>query len=209
MDLFEIWEPSRVTKLFIVISVILTILTHLNVIDPTELYFNPEIIFKKHEYWRLFTSIFYCGPISISTILDILNIGRSCSYIEVRHFGAAPLDFILLSLFGIATFWFIGISNDELFFGSYFAEFFTYYFSKIAPNVQFLINLIPLKNKYIPLFYLFSDIFSRSLKSLKIHLVVFFSAHMYFFIREVICLRYDVRLLHLPDWMNQKFQQLF
>ncbi len=56
------------------------IIYHMNitqVVSPANIYFNPVFIWRKHEYWRLFTNFFYFGQLGMSVCMYL------CVYVSV------------------------------------------------------------------------------------------------------------------------------
>ena len=94
-----------ITRSILLISLLLTISVSLDLCTPFKLYFNYNLIKRKYQYWRIFTSLFYFGEFSVDTIFDFFILYRYSSMLESHSFRNKPAEFICFFLFG--SFFFI------------------------------------------------------------------------------------------------------
>ena len=73
----------------------------------------------------------------------------------------------------------------------------TYYFYKRSPDIQvFVIGFMALAS-YIPIIMLVAHYFLSGIQAVIRELVGYSAAHLFFFIKDVIGLRYDLRIKKL------------
>ena len=72
----------------------------LDIVTPYQLYFNPELIFKNFQVWRLITNFCYFGPIGFNFLFNMLFTYRYCRFLEEGSFRGRTADFLFMFLFG-------------------------------------------------------------------------------------------------------------
>ena len=65
-------DAPKITKTLTIICVVISLLTWLEICSPLLLYYNNELIFKKYQFWRLFTNFFYFGNFSLSLLFHMI-----------------------------------------------------------------------------------------------------------------------------------------
>ncbi len=71
MDIF-FHDSPKITKFLTIGCVLISLGTWFNILSPLDLYFNADLIFKKCQFWRILTNIFYFGDLSLSFIFHLL-----------------------------------------------------------------------------------------------------------------------------------------
>ena len=61
---------------------------------------------------------------------------------------------------------------------------------------------------YIPIIMLVAHYFLSGIQAVIRELVGYSAAHLFFFIKDVIGLRYDLRILCVPQWANDGIKKL-
>ena len=61
MEVFNFFfqDSPKVTTFLTLTCLSISVLTWFEILSPLYLYLNFELIFKKYQFWRLFTSFFY------------------------------------------------------------------------------------------------------------------------------------------------------
>ena len=72
----------------------------LELITPFQLYFNPELIFKQFQIWRLITNLLFFGPVGFSFLFNMIFLYRYCRMLEEGSFRGRTADFVFMFLFG-------------------------------------------------------------------------------------------------------------
>lgn len=73
---------------------------HLDVVSPFQLYFNPTLILRHYQLWRLATTFLFFGPISFTFLFNMLFTYRYCRMLEEGSFRGRSADFVMMFLFG-------------------------------------------------------------------------------------------------------------
>jgi Derlin-2/3 len=201
---------SPVSYLFIGVSLLIIILIHCHVINVYNIYYNRDLIFEHGEIWRLLTSLLYFGPLGFNTFLHLAAFIQYMGTSESSYFSTKPGDFLLFCLFGMTALWIYSFFCPLLFLGSGFMSYFLYYSSKRAPDNQMLLFIlpIPVRAPYIPLLLLGLTMWYREYRNMMTTLVGYGAAHLYFFVKDVIGLRFDLHLLTAPQWANDALNRL-
>jgi Derlin-2/3 len=68
MDIFNFFfqDSPKITTFLTLTCLSISVLCWFEILSPLYLYLNFELIFKKYQIWRLFTSFFYYGDIGLS-----------------------------------------------------------------------------------------------------------------------------------------------
>lgn len=69
---FFFQDSPKITKILTIACILISLLTWFNVLSPLDLYFNSDLIFRKFQFWRIFTNIFYFGDFSLSLIFHLI-----------------------------------------------------------------------------------------------------------------------------------------
>ncbi|ALC45284.1 Der-2 [Drosophila busckii] len=64
-------EIPIVTRAYTTVCVLTTLAVHLDLVSPLQLYFNPTLIVRKFQIWRLATTFLYFGTIGISFFFNM------------------------------------------------------------------------------------------------------------------------------------------
>ncbi|MEE6527022.1 hypothetical protein FKM82_028051, partial [Ascaphus truei] len=72
----------------------------LEFITPFQLYFNPELIFRRFQIWRLVTNFLFFGPLGFSFFFNMIFLYRYCRMLEEGSFRGRTADFVFMFLFG-------------------------------------------------------------------------------------------------------------
>ncbi|XP_020833320.1 derlin-3 isoform X5 [Phascolarctos cinereus] len=68
----EFWQVPAVTRAYTAACVLTTAAVQLELITPFQLYFNPDLIFRKFQVWRLVTNFLFFGPLGFSFFFNML-----------------------------------------------------------------------------------------------------------------------------------------
>lgn len=204
-------KDTPFTTFFAVFSLGISMLIYFGVIDVYQVYFNRELIFQKYELWRLLTSLFYFGPISFDVIISVLCFIQYCSTTESSYFLNRPFDFILFCFWGFTALWIFSYFYPLIFLGQGISSYFTYYSAKRAPDaiaVAFALP-IPMPAPYINIFFLLMYFFSHQYLILFVSLIGYLAAHAYFYLQDILSLKYGFNLLTAPRSFNDALNYLF
>ena len=203
------FKITHLSTILGILSVIIAILVYLHIIDPLQLYFNANLVLHKHEYWRLFTSLFYHGPLNLNTLVSIYFFIRYISDVEGKEFSGRPADFILFFLIGSSVAWYSGIRYASPFLGNFLSDYVFYYICKKTPEQTIFLFFfpIPFKMGYFP--YVSLSLFSLLGQDIPQKALAYITSHLFFFIHDALSLRYNKNFLRLSDKLNSTIQNLF
>jgi hypothetical protein len=196
------------SRIFAVVSVGMSVLLYFGMLDTYQLYFNPRLILDKHEFWRPFTSILCFGPLGFSAVIHIYTLVAYSLDVEGHFFGEQPADFLLFSLFGWVVIWTFAMFQPLLFLGASFSSYVMYYWAKRSPDAPIMLLGLPFPfhAPWLPVLLVLTTY--RRWPLLMINLVGFAAAHVYFVLRDVFRIKYNLRLFWLPDSFNQGLKNL-
>lgn len=205
MPILENAKDAPLSLLFVIISLAISALLYIQIIEPSQIYFDKKLIFEEHEYWRLFTSILSFGPFSSSMMIHFLLFADYLFTIEHSYFVNRPFDFLIFNLFGWTCLLIYAYFVPTLFLSNSYDVYITYYYSKRANDFHVGLFGLAAFVPYIPylllIFYWFQDMKTLFFTAL----IGYGSSHLYYFIKDVISLRYDITTLAVPDALNNAF----
>lgn len=73
---------------------------HLEVVSPFQLYFNPTLILRQYQLWRLATTFLFFGTIGFSFLFNMIFTYRYCRMLEEGSFRGRSSDFVMMFVFG-------------------------------------------------------------------------------------------------------------
>ncbi|KAM9178668.1 derlin-2-like isoform 2-T2 [Mergus octosetaceus] len=89
-----------VTRAYTTACVLTTAAVQLELLTPFQLYFNPDLIFRKLQVWRLVTNFLFFGPLGFSFFFNMIFLYRYCRMLEEGSFRGRTADFVFMFLFG-------------------------------------------------------------------------------------------------------------
>ncbi|XP_065324371.1 derlin-2-like isoform X2 [Gordionus sp. m RMFG-2023] len=162
----------------------LTTLAHLDLITPFQLYFNPALIFKEFEIWRLITNFLFFGIFGFNFLFNIIFTYRYCRMLEEGSFRGRTGDFVIMFLFGGALMTTIALFINILFLGQAFTIMLVYIWSRRNPYIRMnFFGLLTFQAPYLPWVILaFSLLLGNSIL---IDLVGISVGHIYYFLEDI------------------------
>ncbi|KAJ3292694.1 hypothetical protein HDU79_001153 [Rhizoclosmatium sp. JEL0117] len=100
------YELPIITRSYITLVVAETLACQLDLVQPFQLHFSYDLVFKGHQYWRLVTSFLYFGGLSVDFIFHMFFLVRYSRTLEEGYFRGRTVDFawmLMLSMAAIVT----------------------------------------------------------------------------------------------------------
>ncbi|CAG2057622.1 unnamed protein product, partial [Timema podura] len=72
----------------------------LELVSPFQLYFNPILIIKQYQLWRLVTTFLFFGTVGFNFLFNMIFTYRYCRMLEEGSFRGRTADFVMMFLFG-------------------------------------------------------------------------------------------------------------
>jgi hypothetical protein len=164
------------------------------VIEWDDIYYNRILIFRGHEYWRLITSLLYWGKPNIRSIF--CNTG--CSFIifmcESDVFLGLPADYLVFFAFGIVSLWLMACFYPCFILNMPLAVYINYYWAKRWGGIggwSMLSSVFIGECLFHP---------ERVFREMGFPIA---AAHTYFFLHDVVAVRYGLNLLSVGDAANE------
>ncbi|XP_056677137.1 derlin-3 isoform X2 [Monodelphis domestica] len=179
----EFWQVPAVTRAY-TSACVLTTAAVLELITPFQLYFNPELIFRKFQVWRLVTAFLFFGPLGFSFFFNLLFLYRYCRMLEEGSFRGRTADFVYMFLFGGALMTLFGLLASLFFLGQAFTVMLVYVWSRRNPSLRMnFFGLLNLQAPFLPWVLLaFSLLLGNSIL---VDLLGIAVGHIYYFLEDV------------------------
>ncbi|NXA27672.1 DERL2 protein, partial [Ibidorhyncha struthersii] len=160
------------------------LLQQLEFITPFQLYFNPDLIFRKFQIWRLITNFLFFGPLGFSFFFNMIFLYRYCRMLEEGSFRGRTADFVFMFLFGGFLMTLFGLFASLFFLGQAFTIMLVYVWSRRNPYIR--MNFFGLLNFQAPFLPWVLMGFSLLLgNSIIIDLLGIAVGHIYYFLEDV------------------------
>ncbi|GBG65233.1 hypothetical protein CBR_g50024 [Chara braunii] len=203
-DWFKSLPP--VTKAYGTILVITGVGAYIGQLDPSLLYLNRYLVFKKFQIWRLVTTFCFTAPVSLTLFYDLLMLAWHSVSLEKNTFENRTVDFVYMLLFGMACMLGVGLLVPSL--GLYFLSvplifmlIYVWARENADANINFM-GLFQYKGFYLPWMMLgLSLVFGgRSPVSGLLGILV---GHIYYFSTVLYPLAGGRNFLQTPLWVHK------
>ncbi|XP_045600194.2 derlin-2 [Procambarus clarkii] len=199
----EYLQMPPVTRAYTTACVITTILVQLDIVSPFQLYFNPILIFRHYQLWRLLTTFLFFGTIGFNFLFNMIFTYRYCRMLEEGSFRGRTADFVLMMIFGGACMLICAMFCSLLFLGQAFTIMLVYVWARRNPFVRMnFFGILNFQAPYLPWVLLgFSVLLGNSIL---VDLVGIAVGHIYYFLEDVFPARSGgIRLLKTPRFLVQ------
>ncbi|XP_040928386.1 derlin-3 isoform X3 [Betta splendens] len=229
----EYFQIPVVTRAYTTACVLTTAAVHLEVVTPSQLHFNPDLIITRCQIWRLITSFLFFGSLGFSFLFNIIFLYRYCRMLEEGSFRGRTADFVFMLLFGGVVITLFGVVANVFFLGQAFIIMLVYVWSRRHPLTRiYFLGLLSFQAPFLPWLLMgFSLLLGNSIVvdllglKPKLPVTVCFNqsiphnellpssgisvGHMYYFLEDVFPNRAGGRkLLRTPDLLHVVFDQL-
>ncbi|XP_019938051.1 derlin-2 isoform X2 [Limanda limanda] len=96
----EYLQIPVVTRAYTTACVLTTAAVQLELITPFQLYFNPDLILRNYQVWRIITNFLFFGPVGFNFLFNMIFLYRYCRMLEEGSFRGRTADFVFMFLFG-------------------------------------------------------------------------------------------------------------
>ncbi|XP_035870245.1 derlin-3 isoform X3 [Phyllostomus discolor] len=132
----EFLQVPAVTRAYTTACVLTTAAVQLELLSPFQLYFNPHLVFRKFQVWRLLTNFLFFGPLGFSFFFNMLFVFRYCRMLEEGSFRGRKADFVFMFLFGGVLMILLGFLGSLFFLGQALTAMLVYVWSRRSPQVR-------------------------------------------------------------------------
>ncbi|XP_058387976.1 derlin-3 isoform X2 [Diceros bicornis minor] len=131
----EFLQVPAVTRAYTA-ACVLTTAAVLELLSPFQLYFNPHLVLRKFQVWRLVTNFLFFGPLGFSFFFNMLFVFRYCRMLEEGFFRGRKADFVFMFLFGGVLMTLLGLLGSLFFLGQALTAMLVYVWSRRSPRVR-------------------------------------------------------------------------
>ena len=206
----QVLSIPPLTRLLLLCSIGISALVSLDLVSPLKLYFNWPLVWNKHEYWRLVTSLLFRGKFSsVHTFFDFFMFYRHSSWLERVAFANKPADWIVFFLFGCTNLLFWAYALGLQFFAHGVSAMMFYYFARKNPNAQFSFFFLQFRACFLP--YVLVALTVMTGQDPTTELLGNLIGHIYFYLTCVVPLipeTEDVNMLKSPQFLIDLCQRL-
>ncbi|ELU04051.1 hypothetical protein CAPTEDRAFT_159615 [Capitella teleta] len=201
----EYMQMPAITRAYTTSCVLTTLAVQLEILTPFQLYFNPELIFKQFQIWRLLTNFMFFGNIGFNFFFNMIFTYRYCRMLEEGSFRGRTADFLLMFIFGGSIMTAIvasGLVVNQVFLGQAFTIMLVYVWSRRNPYVRMnFFGLLNFQAPYLPWVLLgFSLLLGNSIM---VDLMGIAVGHFYFYLEDVFPLQPGgFRMLKTPAFLK-------
>ncbi|XP_014218785.1 derlin-2 [Copidosoma floridanum] len=125
-----------VTRAYTTACIVTTLAVQLDLISPFQLYFNPILITKQFQLWRLITTFLFFGTIGFNFFFNIIFTYRYCRMLEEGSFRGKTADFVMMFIFGGICMVVFAFFVNLLFLGHAFTIMLVYVWSRRNPLIR-------------------------------------------------------------------------
>lgn len=180
----EFMEIPVVTRLYTTACVLTSLAVQLEIISPFQLYFNPDLILRHFQLWRLVTNFLFFGSLGFNFLFNIIFTYRYCRMLEEGSFRGRTADFVYMFLFGGVLTSIVALFVNLVFLGHAFTIMLVYVWSRRNPYVR--MNFLGLLNFQAPFLPWVLLAFSLLLgNSIVVDLMGIAVGHIYFYLEDV------------------------
>ncbi|CAH1376097.1 hypothetical protein MTP99_017480 [Tenebrio molitor] len=204
----EYLHMPPVTRAYTTACVITTLAVQLELATPFQLYFNPILILKQGQLWRLVTTFLFFGTFGFNFFFNMIFTYRYCRMLEEGSFRSRTADFVMMFLFGGTCMIIFAFFVNLLFLGQAFTIMLVYVWSRRNPYVRMnFFGLLNFQAPYLPWVLLgFSLLLGNAVY---VDLMGIAVGHIYYFMEDVFPnQRGGFRILKTPHLMRTLFDEI-
>ncbi|XP_032112556.1 derlin-3 isoform X3 [Sapajus apella] len=180
----EFLQVPAVTRAYTAACVLTTAAVQLELLSPFQLYFNPHLVFRKFQVWRLVTNFLFFGPLGFSFFFNMLFVFHYCRMLEEGSFRGRTADFVFMFLFGGVLMTLLGLLGSLFFLGQALVAMLVYVWSRRSPRVRVnFFGLVTFQAPFLPWALMgFSLLLGNSIL---VDLLGIAVGHIYYFLEDV------------------------
>ncbi|RKP17607.1 Der1-like protein [Rozella allomycis CSF55] len=143
-------EIPIVTKYYLGGILFTALLCHLDLVTPYKLYFNPDLVVRKLQFWRLITPFLYYGSFNLELLISVYVLLNQFRHLELMSFRNRNADFLYMLIFFCSSLLVIDYFVRTAFLSSALEFAVLYVWSRLNPNMHLMLILFPVRAPYAP-----------------------------------------------------------
>jgi len=178
------FEMPPVTRAYTTACVLTTLSVQLDLLSPFQLYFNPILIWKNYQMWRLVTTFLFFGTFGFNFFFNMIFTYRYCRMLEENSFRGRTADFVTMFIFGSFFMIIAAFFVNLLFLGQAFTLMLVYVWARRNPFVRMnFFGLLTFNAPYLPYVLLgFSLLLGNAVS---VDLLGMAVGHTYFYLEDI------------------------
>ncbi|KAE9980057.1 hypothetical protein EG327_006707 [Venturia inaequalis] len=144
------WEMPPMTRWWTTSAVICSIMVQCHIVSPFNLFYSVRAVFSKGQYWRLLSTFFYFGPLSLDLVFHLFFLQRYSRLLE-ENSGRSPARFSFL--LGFASIFLLALAPvfSIAFLGTALSSVLVYIWSRRNPETLLsFLGLLVFKAPWLP-----------------------------------------------------------
>ncbi|VDP01037.1 unnamed protein product [Soboliphyme baturini] len=147
----EYMDMPVVTRAYTTACVLTTLAVQLDIVTPFHLYYNPVLIYKHFELWRLITCFCFLGTFGFSFLFNMIFTYRYCRMLEEGSFRGKTADFVYMFLFGGTFMCIMALFVNMVFLGQALTIMLVYIWSRRNPYIRMnFFGILIFQAPYLP-----------------------------------------------------------
>lgn len=201
----SILPNAPVTKLYAFSAVTLSVLCSLKVLEINDVFYHPLVVKMNGEWYRLFTGLIFYGDFNVQSLVSLISFSKIASDIESVAFAGNSADFIIFLLFGAISNWIIASFTNQIIFSTILRSMVFYYYSKSFKDQTMRIQGLPfdIKGSFAPFIITALSLYEGGPKNVIFDVLGIVVGHIYYFIHDVMQVRYGTSLLQAPVFLRK------
>nr|CAB3237434.1 derlin-2-like [Phallusia mammillata] len=147
----EYMQIPPITRAYTTACFFTTVAVQLEVISPFQIYYNPDLIFKQYQVWRLVTNFLFFGVFGFNFLFNMIFLYRYCRMLEEGSFRGRTGDFVFMFLLGGTVMCVVGLFVNLVFLGQAFTIMLVYIWSRRNPYIRMsFFGILTFHAPYLP-----------------------------------------------------------
>ena len=197
-------EMPIVTRTYLTLAFLTTVLCSLEIISPFTVYFNLKLITQKLQLWRLLSNFFFFGNLGLDFLFHMFFLSRYCRLLEEGSFRNRTADFVYMLLFGGVLLLICASFAQIQFLGQSLTFMMVYVWARRNQHVNMsFLGLFNFTAPYLPwVLAIFSVVLGSSPV---VDVIGMIAGHLYYFLEDIYPAMRGRRLLKTPGILKVIF----
>lgn len=145
------FEMPLITRCWTTGVVLTSVLVQCRLLSPYNLFYSVRAVFNKGQYWRLFGTFFYFGPLNLDLVFHLFFLQRYSRLLEESS-GRSPARFSWLLAFAAGMLLVLAPIFSIAFLGSSLSSVLVYIWSRRNPDAMLsFLGLMTFRAPWLPL----------------------------------------------------------
>jgi Derlin-2/3 len=172
----------------------------LDLVSPLKLYLNWSLVIQRMQLWRLFTTFFFFGPLSLDWLFHMFFLQRYLRMLEINSFRGRTADLVYMLMFGASLLLAISPLTSIVFLGPSLTFMMVYVWARRnSRQVMNFLGVLSFRAPYLPWVLLLFSFVIGSPPSMDLLGVL--AGHVYYYMADIYPAMAGLRLLKTPAFL--------